>query len=145
MPDEDQKLKLVRDFNCPLDRVWEAWKNPEIFALWYGSPGTLEDVTIDFQVDGKWQATTVTADGTKYPQTGVYTNIEDSHHIRFNFLDPDNPDNPDYEIMDVVFEQTGPVTKMSFIQTGNLPPEVYATGLKAGWTGFFDKLAEVVK
>ena len=145
MPDEDQKLKLAREFDAPVEKVWEAWKDPEIFAQWYGSPGTLEDVSIDFRVDGKWQATTVLASGEKFPQTGIYTLIDEGHHIRFNFLDPDNPDNPDYEIMDVVFEPLGPRTQMSFIQTGNLPAEVYATGLKAGWTGFFDKLTEVIK
>lgn len=145
MPEEDQKLKLARDFDAPIEKVWEAWSVPEVFAQWYGSPGTLEDVSIDFQVGGKWQATTVIEGGERFPQAGVYTEIEQNIHIRFNFLDPDDPENPEYEIMDVVFESVGQGTKMSFIQTGNLPAEVYATGLKAGWTGFFDKLTEIVQ
>lgn len=144
MPDEDQKLKLTRDYAAPIEKVWAAWSDPEIFAQWYGFPGHLEEVAIDFKEGGKWQATTVTSDGQSFPQVGVYTLIDNNHHIRYKFLNPADHDDPAYETMDVVFDSDGARTRMSFIQAGNLPPETYADGLKAGWTGFFDKLGEIL-
>jgi uncharacterized protein YndB with AHSA1/START domain len=144
----NQQLTLVREYRATPEAVWNAWATPEGLSQWYGSPGKLTDVSIDFQPGGAWTATTSMPNGDRYPQKGVYTIIEDEKHLQFRFVDPDTSGSADYEIMDIVLEQDNEdpsITRMTFVQTGDLPPDEYANGLKKGWTGFFDQLKTVVE
>jgi len=143
---DNLSLTLTRVFNAPIEKVWESWSDPELFAQWYGSPGKLTGVTVDFKVGGLWRATTVMPDGGKYPQVGVYRVIDGPTHLQFDFPDPDDIEDSAFEVMDIHLQDLGGKTEMVFHQSGgNLPAEEYAGNLKKGWTGFFNKLAEVIE
>lgn len=144
--DDNQKLELIKEFNAPVITVWNYWITPEKFGQWYGWPGTSQDVAMDIRPEGTWRSITVMPTGERYPQGGVYKIIEAPKHLRFHFIDLERPDNPDYETMDIVLESIddGARTRMAFVQFGNLPVEEYEIGLRQGWSGFFDKLSELV-
>ncbi len=141
---QPQGLTLTRVFNAPIEKVWKALSDPDLFSQWYGAPGKLEDVSIDFKVGGRWDSTTVIGD-YRIPQGGVYKVIEAPTHLKYDSLDLDeNPSDP-HEVMEFRLKEQDGKTEMVFTQSGNLPPEEYATNLKKGWTGFFDALQKLVE
>jgi uncharacterized protein YndB with AHSA1/START domain len=63
----------------------------------------------------------------------------------FALRNPDNPEDPNREIVTITFEKMGGKTRVVFSQKGNLPPEQYNKDLKEGWNAFFDRLDALVK
>ena len=140
----ESKLVLDRVFHATLDAVWAAQSDPELFAKWYGQPGQLTDVDMEFQVGGRWHGTTI-FDGGEFKQIGIYTVIEPKTRIEFDFPFEDKPDAP-REHMLFTFKEVGDTVEMHFEQSGsNVPPEEYNTGLRHGWMGFFDALTTLVE
>jgi uncharacterized protein YndB with AHSA1/START domain len=139
-----RELVISRIFSAPIGRVWKMWSNPERFATWYGAPGELIDVEVDFRVGGTWRATTVMPNGDRYPQMGIYQVIREPDYLEFSFpLDVANSENSPTETMSISLKDIdGKRTEMLFKQTGTMEPDVYVHDLKKGWTGFFDAMAE---
>ncbi len=137
-------LVLNRVFKAPIDKVWEACSDVELFAKWYGSPGKLVDVSMDFKVGGRWKGTTI-FDGGKFEQVGIYMVIDPMTRIEFDFPLSTNIDGP-REHMTFIFKEVGETVELHFEQSGgNLPQSEYDGGLRDGWTGFFDALTKVVE
>lgn len=139
---EDKSLTIERTFDVPREVAWKAWTVPEHFASWYGKPGNvpLESVEMDIREGGRWKSTTVGPDGAQYNFSGRYREVAAPEKLVFTIEDPENPSDPDFELVTVVFQDSNGQTKMTFKQEGNLPPEEYQKGLKDGWGGFFDHL-----
>lgn len=135
------KLELVRAFNAPIEAIWRAWTDKEQFAKWYGSPGKLEEVRMELVVGGAWSCVTVMPDGERSPAVGVYRLINEPKELEFSFLNIEDLGDPN---MHIILKEVDGKTEMKFTQSGNLPKEVYETGLKEGWTGFFDALENVL-
>ncbi len=142
MDSQEQSITIIRTFDTPREAVWKAWTTNEGWASWYGQPweNPADKVSLDVKEGGKWQSTTI-ADGNTINFTGTYREIKEPEKLVFTFDDPTNPDNPDVELVEVWFKDTGDgKCEMTFTQSGNLPPEEYQVGLKNGWNGFFDAL-----
>lgn len=139
-----KELVLVRTFNAPIESIWDFWTNPKKFAKWYGSPGKLINVKIDLKIGGEWQATTVLSDGTSYPAVAVFKKIQKPTKLIFNYLNIEDRKDKNIEVMTVILKDMGGKTEMTFSQKGHLPSDEYATGLKEGWTGFFNKMEKVL-
>ena len=142
--DRNSSLTLTRLFDAPVEGVWQAFSDPELLSQWYGSPGKLEDVSIDFRVGGRWDSTTVIGEN-RIPQGGVYSLIEAPTYLKYDSLDPGEDPNGPHEVMEFRLTERDGNAELTFTQSGNLPPEEYAGGLKDGWTGFFDALQTVVE
>lgn len=52
---ENNKIKVDREFNAPIDLVWAAWTDPAIKDLWW-APKPWQAVTVsdDFREGGRW-------------------------------------------------------------------------------------------
>ena len=51
----DKEIIIERIFNAPVEKVWEAWTNPELVKKWWGPEGfTSPSVEIDLRVGGKY-------------------------------------------------------------------------------------------
>jgi len=54
---EKQPLIINRIFNAPVEKVWDAWTNPEHMKTWWGpKPFTAPTINIDFRVGGTCHA-----------------------------------------------------------------------------------------
>src|SRR5215203_3207031 len=51
----NKKMIVVREFDAPVDQVWEAWTQKEILDQWW-APNPYKAVTksMDFREDGFW-------------------------------------------------------------------------------------------
>lgn len=144
MEENARQLTLVRIFNAPIEKVWDAWTTPEAWVEWYGKPWEVpkDSAAMDVQVGGRWKSTTI-AQGHTINFTGGFKAVDKPHKLVMTIEDPGNPNNPQFETVTVFLKELGDRgTEMHFTQAGNLPPEEYQKGLKAGWTGFFDALEE---
>ena len=81
----------------------------------------------------------------RYIWKGDYREVAEPKRLVFALKNPDNPEDPNREIVTVTFEKLGGKTRVVFSQAGNLPPEQYNKGLKEGWNAFFDRLDTLVK
>lgn len=142
-----KEITLTRIFEAPIDKVWLAWTDPKQFAKWFGAPGQvdLSSAAADLKEGGEWKATTVDTDGAKFPFVGKYRQIVQPTRLVFTFENVADRNDPKVEVVTIILSDLGGKTEMIFKQAGNLPDKEYETGLKQGWTGFFDKLAEILK
>jgi uncharacterized protein YndB with AHSA1/START domain len=74
---KSNEIRLIRVFNAPVQIVWEAWNDPQQVAQWWGPRGfTLTSHSKDLRVGGHWTYTMHGPDGTDYPNTTKYLEVE---------------------------------------------------------------------
>ncbi len=137
-----QQINIVRVFNAPIQKVWDAWTTPTAWVEWYGKPWEVpkDSAEMDVRVGGRWKSVTI-AEGNTINFTGEYKEVQEPNRLVLTVEDPGNPSNPQFETVTAILKDLGGnKTEMNFTQSGNLPPEEYQKGLKEGWTGFFDAL-----
>jgi uncharacterized protein YndB with AHSA1/START domain len=74
---ESKDIHIVRLYDAPLRAVWDAWTDPDQVAQWWGPRGfTLTTHSKDLQSGGSWVYTMHGPDGTDYPNTTHYLDVE---------------------------------------------------------------------
>jgi uncharacterized protein YndB with AHSA1/START domain len=143
-----KEVTIERIVKAPVDKVWDAWTQSSQFAKWFGAPGKVDPASAasDLKVGGAWKVTTVGDDGSKFPFSGKYRELNKPGKLVLTFDDPSNPANPNVEVVIVMLQDLGDgKTQMIMTQAGNLPDAEYEGPLKKGWNGFFDKLDQIIK
>lgn len=139
-------VKVSREFAAPVEAVWEAWTNPEMFRRWYGPKGfSVPTCEIDLKVGGRHLWSMASPDGSQMYFTGIYKEIVSKKRLVFTDTMSDAQGNPislgdsgpqTIEVL-VTFVHADGVTKVTLSHGG---PEQ----AKLGWEQAFDKLAAVV-
>jgi uncharacterized protein YndB with AHSA1/START domain len=141
----DREVTITRTFDAPREAVWKAWTEPEQFAAWFGTPPYTtppETVSMDVRPGGQWRATMVSEeDGSELPFQGEYREVVEPERLVLTFTDPEDPGNPNVEVLTVTLTDLGGKTEVVVNQSGQLPQEEYPK-LAEGYSGFFDRLAE---
>ena len=137
-------IAITRVFDAPPDRVWREWTEPERFADWFGGPECevpVATVAMDVRPGGAWRLTMYAPPGSREIRWhGEYREVQPPERLVFTISD--RAAGHAYELVTVVLVDLGDGrTEMRFEQRGSLPPEVYEAA-KAGWGGFFDRVAE---
>jgi len=135
---------VTRVFDAPRERVWREWTEPEAFADWFGAPTSevpLASVSMDVRPGGAWGLTMYAGpDRREMHWKGEYVEVEPPERLVLTISD--QPGGERYELVTVVLTDLGDGrTEMHFEQRGHLSPEWYER-TKAGWGGFFDRIAE---
>jgi uncharacterized protein YndB with AHSA1/START domain len=135
-------ITLVRVFDAPRERVWKEWTEPERFADWFGGVEfevPVSSVVMDVREGGAWRLTMVTDRGETLWH-GEYQEVVEPSRVVFTVSD--QPEEEGYELVIVELEDLGDGrTEMRFEQRGRMSAAQYkAAG--AGWSGFFDRIAE---
>jgi len=70
------ELVITRVFDAPRMKVWNAWKDPELFKRWWGGKDFTSPVSIiDFRIGGKILYSMRGPDGKDIWGTGMYKEI----------------------------------------------------------------------
>ena len=71
-------IKIEQHFSASPQKLWQAWTDPEIVKLWFGSDpnGTGLDAVLDVRVGGAYAVTFVNSNGDEYTAQGIYQEIE---------------------------------------------------------------------
>ena len=141
-PIEKRTITISRNFDAPLDLVWEAWTSPEHIANWWG-PNGMETTIVkhNFEVGGEWEYTMKMPNGGDFLSFGKYTQIEPKSLIETtaNFI-------PMTEgvTLNIGFIAKGDTT--DFVFKVIHPTEAYCKqqenmGIYNGWGSVFNSLA----
>ncbi len=75
--DPKRVLRLRREFDAPLEKVYDAFTNPAVMRRWWG-PQTMQvyQCEVDLQPGGTWCVGLLTADGQQRNVSGTFTRVE---------------------------------------------------------------------
>lgn len=157
MVDQQGWVTIKREFDAPINVVWEMWTNPELFKRWYGPMGmSVPTAEMDVVIGG----TRKICMEMKSPERtmsmwfiGVYKEIDRPSRLVYtesicdadgNIISPQSvgmPEgHPDVTEVLVKLNETDGRTHMTMIHIG-VPEGSAGSG---GWSQAFDKLAVVL-
>ncbi len=159
---EDNVFKLERVFDAPVEKVWQAWTDPDQFKKWWGPVGySAPDVQLDVRVGGKYLASMQGPDGNKAWSGGTYKKVVPMQQLvvtdtftdeNGNVVDPTkfgmSPDFPKEAEITISFEEQNGKTKLTIRyaqQTAAAFAAMQQSGMKEGWSSSLDKLAASLK
>lgn len=155
-------LKIERIFDAPVDAVWKAWNDPEVFKKWWGPKDfTCPSSVIDFKENGKYLHCMRGPAGSEFDKdfwsTGTYKEIVPMKKIvaTDSFADENgnvvpathygmSKEFPREMTVAVEFEEVGGKTKMTLTHEG-MPERKDKEGANEGWNQSFDKLETILK
>jgi uncharacterized protein YndB with AHSA1/START domain len=84
---EDRKIVNTRVISASPGKVFEAFRNPDILARWWGPENfTNTFQTFDFNPGGIWEFIMHGPDGTNYPNKCVFLDIVESQQVVFDYI-----------------------------------------------------------
>jgi uncharacterized protein YndB with AHSA1/START domain len=155
MSESNHNLTLVRTYDAPLERVWQAWADPSQAQKWWGPAGvTNPTFDWDFKTGGKINVVMLAGPelgpmaGQEWPMTGEFKEVTPQQKLVFE----SSPVMGGKPIMDtlttVTFEGQEGKTKLTVqIEVSNVTPEAAGAlaGMEQGWNQQLDKLTGQVK
>lgn len=138
----EHSITLTQHLNAPVERAFEAWRQPEQLAAWaWGALGHRTQADVDFQVGGTYRASTTRPDGAVWSFHGTYTAIEPNARIEHTVAwDAPMGYDPTPEVLEARFTPDGEGTIVTMKHTG-LPDERSAAGHREGWENVLETLA----
>ncbi|WP_379137899.1 SRPBCC family protein [Paenibacillus sp. sgz500958] len=107
----ENEVISLREFDYPRELVFEAWKNPEQLARWWGPKGFTNTFhEFDFKPGGQWRFVMLGPDGVDYPNHSVFEEIVPWERIVLHHLNT-----PEFQII-ATFEEAGGRTRMTWRQ-----------------------------
>ena len=132
-------LSLNTFVRAPVQRVWQAWTQPELFVRWFGPKHiTCTDAQIDLRVGGAYAIANQLPDGSTLWIRGVYEEVSPPHRLVFSWRTA--AEGPEERVI-VTLEEQPTGTRVS-VHHARVPTEVLAEGHRMGWQGCLEALVE---
>ena len=131
-------LRLVRVFDAPRERVFDAWTNADQFKAWMCPPGAgVDHCELDARPGGTWLAHGYGPDGSRFAKSGVYREVKRPERLVFTWP---------YQAGGTCTNGGGQETTVEVtLVHGPFADQTGFNGHNEGWKGTFDKLAEFVR
>lgn len=85
----DREIVSSRVIHAPQEKVFEALRNPDILARWWGPEGFTNTFHIfDFRPGGTWEFVMHGPNGTDYPNKSVFVDIVEPERVVFDHVVP---------------------------------------------------------
>ncbi|HEY4177806.1 MAG TPA: SRPBCC domain-containing protein [Kofleriaceae bacterium] len=81
VPGDTPTIVMERVFKAPRQLVWNAFTQVEHITKWWGGPGCVNDVTLDFRVGGKWTHKMKLPNGVEFTMDWVFTEIDPPNRL----------------------------------------------------------------
>jgi uncharacterized protein YndB with AHSA1/START domain len=141
-------VNLSRVIDAPCDLVWAAWTEPQHMAKWWGPKGFTNPVCeLDVRPGGKILIHMKAPDGTVYPMSGVFAEVDKPRRLAFTAYAEGSDGTRYLESHTIVtLEGQGARTKVTVMASAKglhpLAPQMLA-GMEAGWTQSLERLGEL--
>ena len=140
-------IEITRVFDAPRSAVFEAWTQPQHLSVWFGTREAdvpLGEIEMDVRPGGTWRAAMyVGPDRQQIPWHGEYREVVPPERLVFTLADRPGDES---ELCTVELRDTGDGrTEMRFSQTGGHMDAGGYEQAAAGWNGFFDVMADVLR
>ena len=144
----NKRMKVTRDFDAPVEKVWKAWTEPEMLDQWWApKPWKAITTKMDFREGGTWLYYMQGPEGERHYCICEYKTIEKGKRFtgKDAFTDEEgkiNKDLPQTE-WDVNFQDKGDTTtvevKLSFA-TEEAMKQTLEMGFKDGFAAAHENL-----
>ena len=138
------EIKITRVYDAPVSAVWDAWTDPKQVAKWWGPRGfTITTHSKDLRPGGHWDYTMHGPDGTDWPNTTKYFEVEKNAKLVYDH--GGHGDKPPLFRVTVLFSEVKGKTKMDMTMTLPTPEALEQTQQvikKHGGNSTWDRLAE---
>lgn len=155
MTDTEKEFVIVREFDAPAQKVFNAWTDPKSVAQWWGPEGVFTPVCeVDAKPGGHIHIVMEAGEsmgeykGTQWPMEGKFEEVEEPSKLVFI----SNAINAGKELFKhrttVTFEEKDGKTKMTVhVAVTNIVSgsEFAVAGMEQGWNSQFDKLVKFIK
>jgi len=149
---ENKRIKVIREFDAPPEKVWKAWTERELLDQWW-APRPWKAVTqsMDFRVNGTWLYYMEGPDGTRHYCRADYKSIVPNKSYEWMDAFCDEKGNISTEMprmnWKVVFNKSGTGTKVdteiSFDAIEDLE-KIIEMGFKEGFAAAHNNLDELL-
>jgi len=163
----NNNLKIERIFNAPVEKVWEAWTNPELIKQWWGPEGfTAPSIKLDLEVGGKYIFAMRGPEGSEWDNTmysaGEFKEIIPNQTIVLSDYFADEQGNkiapqasgqdqdfPDEQTVTISFDKlsdgkTKLVIEYPVPDSQEAREAMLKSGMVEGWNSSLDKLEKVL-
>lgn len=143
----DTSIRYERRFTAPVERVWEAYTNPDIVRTWLAGPDpqtTFEVCEMDIRPGGAFRWVWQNPDG-RLEIHGDVLDVDAPHRLVTTEKMGDMPFPPTNN--EITFEEVDGETLMTGVITyasQEMRDGAYASGMAEGMDVSFDKLAELL-
>lgn len=138
------EIKIVRIYDAPVKIVWDAWTDSKQAAKWWGPRGfTITTHSKDLRAGGSWDYTMHGPDGTDWPNTTKYLEVEKYSKLVYDHGGNKNQA-PLFRVTALFTEIKGK-TRLEMTMTLATPEAAEETRKfikKAGGNSTWDRLAE---
>lgn len=150
---ETRTVTVQREFDAPLDLVWDAWTKPEILDQWWApKPYQNKTKSMDFREGGRWLYSMVGPEGHAHWCKNDYQEIDPKNSILGldAFCDEDGNTNTEMPRTGWKnsFAETDGITKVTVVGTYDKLEDlemVIQMGFQEGFTMGLNQLEEVLK
>lgn len=139
-------IRITRDFDAPVERVFRAWVDKDLFARWVG-PRSI-DTTIDewdARTGGSWRYTSRRGDEV-YRFYGSFHEVRPHERLVQTFTWEGEPDGVSLETM--TFEDLGDgrtrTVGLSVVESFQIRDMILASGMDTGIVEGYEKLDELL-
>jgi uncharacterized protein YndB with AHSA1/START domain len=135
-------IKIVREFDAPIDRVHRAWTDPELVPQWLGPHGThIELLTWDVRTGGSYRYSATDCDGNVVYFYGSFHEIRPDRLVQ-TFTFEGYPDGVSLDTL-TLEELDGGRTRatiLSLVENLQTRDMILASGMDKGVTEGYEKL-----
>jgi len=149
---ENNKIKVERFFNAPIELVWDAWTDPEILDRWWApKPYLNQTKSMDFKEGGCWHYSMIS------PENQIHWSRFDYKKIKLRksftgldaFCDEVGNINTDFSRMhwEILFNETDEQTIVNItisVETWETLAKIIEMGFKEGFTMGLNQLSELL-
>ena len=143
MTTNDSSIFIETTFKSPVEKIWEAWTNPNLIMKWFGSDpkGKGLRAKLDVRLGGYFEITFQDTDLTEHTCSGIYDEVQVLNKLTFSWRWKNEPGDESFVVLSLTPE--GKSTRMQF-QHKNL-----SSGSKhdyaKGWQNTFSKLESLLE
>lgn len=135
---EGPSLTLERTLRAPPGRIWAAWTQPEMMALWFGPHHTrVESAETDLRVGGGFRVVLRENTGERHEVAGTYAVVEPERRLVFSWAWVTMPER--VSRVTVTFRAVPGGTALTLVHDRFADPET-ATRHTRGWTESLERL-----
>ncbi|QES93744.1 SRPBCC domain-containing protein [Empedobacter brevis] len=149
---ENNTVQIIREFNAPLELVWQAWTKAELLDQWWGpEPWRAETKTMEFHEGGFWLYAMVSPEGEKHYAKTNFISIQNEKYFssKGGFCDENGTINPAFpqNLWENSFIQKNGKTQIEMLLTYDSLADLEAEmkmGFKEGITVDLNQLDELL-
>jgi uncharacterized protein YndB with AHSA1/START domain len=136
----DREIVITREFDAPVQLVFDCHTKAELYQQWYGMPATETSCEIDFKVGGRWRAAQTFSEG-QVAFSGEFLEIDAPHGYVYTESFEGHPGPP--ATVTMRFEESAgrtTVTSVSRFETAEIRDLVLQSGMEQGVNVMYARL-----